>query len=93
MIFSRVNFRRVPGGTPTQAPTASRSHSAVVLTTAPWTGGRAVDCTGLENRRARKGTVGSNPTPSASRDHGPSLLAAAVGVQAACRSYASRRLT
>ena len=28
-------------------------------------GGRAVEGTGLENRRARKGTVGSNPTPSA----------------------------
>jgi hypothetical protein len=28
-------------------------------------GGRAVYCSGLENRRARKGTVGSNPTPSA----------------------------
>ena len=28
-------------------------------------GGRAVEGTGLENRRARKGLVGSNPTPSA----------------------------
>src|SRR5690606_34592834 len=28
-------------------------------------GGRAVECTGLENQRACKGTVGSNPTPSA----------------------------
>src|SRR5262249_36242006 len=28
-------------------------------------GGRAADCTGLENRRRRKSSVGSNPTPSA----------------------------
>jgi hypothetical protein len=28
-------------------------------------GGRAVEGTGLENRQARKGLVGSNPTPSA----------------------------
>jgi hypothetical protein len=28
-------------------------------------GGRAVEGTGLENRRTRKGIVGSNPTPSA----------------------------
>jgi hypothetical protein len=28
-------------------------------------GGRVVDCTGLENRRACKGSVGSNPTPTA----------------------------
>ncbi len=32
----------------------------------PWKGVRVVDGNGLENRRARKGTVGSNPTPSAS---------------------------
>ena len=30
-------------------------------------GGRAVEGTGLENRQARKGLVGSNPTPSAMR--------------------------
>src|SRR5689334_1300398 len=29
-------------------------------------GGRVVEGTGLENRQARKGLVGSNPTPSAS---------------------------
>ena len=28
-------------------------------------GGRAVECSGLENRRGRQSTVGSNPTPSA----------------------------
>jgi hypothetical protein len=28
-------------------------------------GGRAVECTGLENRQRRKSLVGSNPTPSA----------------------------
>jgi hypothetical protein len=28
-------------------------------------GGRAVECTGLENRQRRKAFVGSNPTPSA----------------------------
>ena len=27
-----------------------------------WAGGRAVECSGLENRRAGNGTVGSNPT-------------------------------
>lgn len=30
-------------------------------------GGRAADCTGLENRRRRKAFVGSNPSPSARR--------------------------
>jgi hypothetical protein len=30
-----------------------------------WKGGRVVEGTGLENRQARKGLVGSNPTPSA----------------------------
>jgi hypothetical protein len=30
-----------------------------------WRGGRAVEGTGLENRRGREITVGSNPTPSA----------------------------
>ena len=30
-----------------------------------WRGGRAVECTGLENRRSFTGTVGSNPTLSA----------------------------
>ena len=40
-------------------------------------GGRAVDCSGLENRRARKGTVSSNLTPSANlffRDFSDNLL-------------------
>jgi hypothetical protein len=32
-----------------------------------WRGGRAVDCTGLENRRLRKRLVGSNPTLSAKK--------------------------
>ena len=31
-----------------------------------WRGGRVVECAGLENQRARKGSVGSNPTLSAS---------------------------
>ena len=31
-----------------------------------WRGGRVVECTALEMRRAWKGTVGSNPTLSAS---------------------------
>ena len=30
-----------------------------------WRGGRAVDCNGLENRRPRRGSEGSNPSPSA----------------------------
>ena len=30
-----------------------------------WRGGRVVECTALEMRRAWKGTVGSNPTLSA----------------------------
>ena len=34
------------------------------LTAAVWMGGRAVECTGLENRQRRKSFVGSNPTPS-----------------------------
>lgn len=33
--------------------------------TTPRRGGRAADCTGLENRSPRKGTGGSNPPPSA----------------------------
>jgi hypothetical protein len=32
----------------------------------PRRGGRVVECTGLENRRARKGSAGSNPAPSVS---------------------------
>jgi hypothetical protein len=32
-----------------------------------WKGVRVVDGNGLENRRAGNGTVGSNPTPSASQ--------------------------
>lgn len=36
-------------------------------------GGRAVEGTGLENRRARKRTVGSNPTPSAAWPRSPSF--------------------
>ena len=35
-----------------------------------WKGGRVVECTGLENRSTRKGTVGSNPTPSAKNNIG-----------------------
>ena len=35
-------------------------------TTLSWRGGRAVQCTGLENRRAQA-LVGSNPTPSVYR--------------------------
>ncbi len=31
-----------------------------------WTDDRAADCSGLESQRARKGTGGSNPSPSAS---------------------------
>src|SRR5690606_40030410 len=34
-------------------------------------GGRAVECTGLENRQERKLFVGSNPTPSARQMKGP----------------------
>src|SRR5690606_13641991 len=34
-------------------------------------GGRAVECTGLENRQERKLFVGSNPTPSARQTKGP----------------------
>src|SRR5258707_13506518 len=35
-----------------------------------WRGGRAVECTGLENRRWSNPTVGSNPTLSANRSLG-----------------------
>ena len=35
------------------------------LTNGAWRGGRVVECTALEMRRAWKGTVGSNPTLSA----------------------------
>ncbi len=35
-----------------------------------WRGGRAVECTGLENQRALTGTGGSNPSPSATDGHG-----------------------
>src|SRR5687767_12388173 len=34
-------------------------------------GGRAVECTGLENRRTRKGLVGSNPTLPATWERPP----------------------
>lgn len=38
-------------------------------------GGRAVEGTGLENRQAREGLVGSNPTPSAK----PAVCATRLG--------------
>jgi hypothetical protein len=38
---------------------------AIARLEAPRRGGRAVHCTGLENRQRRKSFVGSNPTPSA----------------------------
>lgn len=34
-----------------------------------WMVGREAECTGFENRRPRKGSVGSNPTPSANLAH------------------------
>ncbi len=49
--------RLVPNVRVAYAP-VSRSHRR---------GGRVVECTGLENRRPFTRTVGSNPTPSASR--------------------------
>ncbi len=36
--------------------------SALLYCGATWRGGRVVECSGLENRRARKGTVSSNLT-------------------------------
>ena len=50
----RFRYRELRG------PAGSRKHSG--------RGGRAVQCTGLENRRA-KALVGSNPTPSALQDN------------------------
>ena len=41
-------------------------------------GGREVDCSGLENRRGCKPSVGSNPTPSAKFDHGFDPRAGAI---------------
>lgn len=38
-------------------------------------GGRAVYCTGLENRRRRKASVGSNPSPSAFSSYTQCFLA------------------
>ena len=63
-------------------------------------GGRAVECTGLENRQRRKSFVGSNPTPSAFRN-GPVEAAyqrspsspAARGRTAMPRSIHSRSVT
>ena len=37
-------------------------------------GGRAVYCTGLENRRRRKASVGSNPSPSADFPRSPEKI-------------------
>src|SRR5262245_39626377 len=41
-------------------------------------GGRAVDCTGLENRQARKRFGGSNPSPSAKKNSPYGLFFSAV---------------
>ena len=43
----------------------------------PWRGGRAVQCTSLENWRP-KGLVGSNPTPSASKIRRESMATLAL---------------
>ena len=37
-------------------------------TSGVWTGGRAVECSGLENRQTFTGLVGSNPTLSVRMD-------------------------
>jgi hypothetical protein len=58
-------------------------------------GGRAVEGTGLENRRTRKGLVGSNPTPSAiwveqmSTDQGQVGVAEEADAEEARRRYAA----
>jgi hypothetical protein len=44
--------------------------SKTIMITWQRRGGRAVEGTGLENRRGRKVTVGSNPTPSANDQTG-----------------------
>jgi hypothetical protein len=48
-----------------QLGSGCRKNALQVFDFATWMGGRAVEGTGLENRQARKGLVGSNPTPSA----------------------------
>ena len=45
---------------------------AIIITC--WKGDRAVYGTGLENQRAGNGTVGSNPTPSATRGRKRGLI-------------------
>jgi hypothetical protein len=42
----------------------SRANGPSYHRAGPRRGGRVVECTGLENRRARKGSAGSNPAPS-----------------------------
>src|SRR5436853_7640263 len=64
-IGRRVRLRgsgRKTGYNPGQQFTG---HSSLVTCHYLWRGGRAVECTGLENRKARKGLVSSNLTPSA----------------------------
>ncbi len=66
--------RLIVGSNPTlSAETGSRARhvrlSLILAMPTTRRGGRAVECTGLENQRALAGTVGSNPTPSALRQH------------------------
>jgi hypothetical protein len=49
---------------------ASRVRDARQVNFQPRRGGRAVECTGLENRRWSDPTVGSNPTLSARKNSG-----------------------
>src|SRR3569623_761288 len=62
---SRGNFARVRSGWRTRAGHAIFPSGAVRCPDrGSWTGGRAVECSGLENRQTFTGLVGSNPTLS-----------------------------
>jgi hypothetical protein len=54
-------------------------------------GGRAVEGTGLENRQARKGLVGSNPTPSATQ-RASRLLWQAIIPKTSARSFGTNEI-
>ena len=66
-----IDGRRVQGKREKGGPLIDNQHEKNILICCllKWMGGRAVEGTGLENRQAREGLVGSNPTPSAIRRH------------------------
>ena len=74
--FRKVDRRSRGSGNPTLLTTFCEVDK---ITRSRRRSGRAVECAGLENRWARKGPVGSNPTSSASKSQVLTLSARQTG--------------